>query len=355
MDSSSDDDRVEGPLPVIPYCIVGGRPLLRYSPARWGRSCPCRAKYSYPNRLVLGVAEERRHLTRDFRIALEEREEMEATIEAQAARIQELEARETGNYVDGIMAECVTMIERLEEALLGNIPGEAAPAVEVEVEPIEEDPKENPSKAVGSSTLEVKGLFHIIVSSEQTIAAITIYQLQNLSSLQELCQVLAKTRKSMCYTLIDRLIRLILTLPVSTATTEREVKGLFHIIVSSEQTIAAITIYQELSQVLEKTRKSMCYTLIDRLIRLIFTLPVSTVTTERVFSAMKIIKICLRSRMEEDFLTNSMIMYIEKEIARTFDINSIIEDFDKIKSHRAQFYMSHTGVERRGATTTLQL
>ncbi|XP_027088673.2 uncharacterized protein [Coffea arabica] len=46
-------------------------------------------------------------------------------------------------------------------------------------------------------------------------------QLQNLSSLQELCQVLAKTRKSMCYTLIDRLIRLILTLPVSTATIVR--------------------------------------------------------------------------------------------------------------------------------------
>ncbi|CDP20497.1 unnamed protein product [Coffea canephora] len=34
-------------------------------------------------------------------------------------------------------------------------------------------------------------------------------QLPNLSSLQELCQVLAKTRKSMRYTLIDRLIRVL--------------------------------------------------------------------------------------------------------------------------------------------------
>ena len=93
MDSSSDDDRVEGPLPVIPYCLVGGGPLLRYSPARRGRSCPCRTRYSYPNRLVLGVAEEWRHLVRDLRIALAEREEMEATMEAQLARIQELEAR----------------------------------------------------------------------------------------------------------------------------------------------------------------------------------------------------------------------------------------------------------------------
>ncbi|XP_027121994.1 uncharacterized protein [Coffea arabica] len=98
----------------------------------------------------------------------------------------------------------------------------------------------------------------------------------------------------------------------------------------------------ELCQVLAKTRKSMFYILIDRLIRLILILPVSTATTERAFSAMKIIKTYLRSRMEEDFLANSMIMYIEKEIARTFDINSIIDDFDKIKSRRAQFHMSYT-------------
>nr|XP_027082388.1 zinc finger MYM-type protein 1-like [Coffea arabica] len=117
---------------------------------------------------------------------------------------------------------------------------------------------------------------------------------------------------------------------------------LFQIEFSCNSQLQNLSSLQELCQVLAKTRKSMCYTLIDRLIRLILTLPVSTATTERAFSAMKIIKTCLRSRMEEDFLANSMIMYIEKEIARTFDVNSIIDDFDKIKSRRAQFHMSHT-------------
>ena len=93
MDSSSDDNSVERPLPVIPYRMVGGGPLLQYSPARRGRSWSYRAKYSYPNRLVLEVAEEWRQLTLDFRRVLEEREEMEATMEAQAARFQELENR----------------------------------------------------------------------------------------------------------------------------------------------------------------------------------------------------------------------------------------------------------------------
>ncbi|XP_027109392.1 uncharacterized protein [Coffea arabica] len=117
---------------------------------------------------------------------------------------------------------------------------------------------------------------------------------------------------------------------------------LFQIEFSCNSQLQNLSSLQELCQVLAKTRKSMCYTLIDRLIRLILTLPVSTATTERAFSAMKMIKTCLHSRMEEDFLANSMIMYIEKEIARTFDINSIIDDFDKIKSRRAQFHMSHT-------------
>ncbi|XP_027166505.1 uncharacterized protein LOC113766520 [Coffea eugenioides] len=43
---------------------------------------------------------------------------------------------------------------------------------------------------------------------------------QELSGIHELCQGLVKTRKSVTYPLIDRLIRLVLTLLVSTATTE---------------------------------------------------------------------------------------------------------------------------------------
>ena len=45
--------------------------------------------------------------------------------------------------------------------------------------------------------------------------------LKNLSTMLQLCQSLARTGKSRTFYLIDRFIRLILTLPVSTATTER--------------------------------------------------------------------------------------------------------------------------------------
>jgi hypothetical protein len=46
--------------------------------------------------------------------------------------------------------------------------------------------------------------------------------------------------------------------------------------------------------------------------------------TERIFSAMKIVKIRLHNRMKDDFLANYLIVYIEKEIAERFTINMIM-------------------------------
>ena len=66
----------------------------------------------------------------------------------------------------------------------------------------------------------------------------------------------------------------------------------------------------------------------DRLIHLVLTLPVSTTTIERIFSSMKIVKTRLCSKMEDEFLTNSLITYIEKDIAKLFDDDSIINAFD---------------------------
>ena len=66
-------------------------------------------------------------------------------------------------------------------------------------------------------------------------------------------------------------------------------------------------------------------------------LPISTATTERVFSAMNIIKNRLRNKMEDDFLMDSMILYIEKEIAAKFGTESIIDDFRDLKEYRVPF------------------
>jgi len=92
----------------------------------------------------------------------------------------------------------------------------------------------------------------------------------------------------------------------------------------------------DLCQGLVEAEKSTIYPLVDRLIRLILTLPVSTAITERVFSAIKIVKIIFHNRMEDDFLVNYLIVYIEKEIAERFTIDMIIDYFYFIKERRAQ-------------------
>ncbi|XP_073279571.1 uncharacterized protein [Primulina huaijiensis] len=99
----------------------------------------------------------------------------------------------------------------------------------------------------------------------------------------------------------------------------------------------SLSTISELCQWLIKTNKSMTYNLIFRVIVLVLTLPVSTATTERSFSAMNIVKTRLRSKMEDDFLSYALMIYIEKEIARNVSIEDIIEDFENLKERRIPF------------------
>ncbi|XP_028112903.1 zinc finger MYM-type protein 1-like [Camellia sinensis] len=91
---------------------------------------------------------------------------------------------------------------------------------------------------------------------------------------------------------------------------------------------------QSFCEWLVRTNKSTIYQLVYRVITLVLTLPVSTATTERSFSAMKIVKSRLRNKMEDKFLTDSLLVYIEKEIVENFITESIIEDFRDMKERR---------------------
>jgi hypothetical protein len=66
------------------------------------------------------------------------------------------------------------------------------------------------------------------------------------------------------------------------------------------------------------------------------TLPISTVTTKRAFSAMKHVKIVLRNKIKEEFLADSMMIYIERELVEDIDSDSIIDEFYSTKHRRVQ-------------------
>nr|XP_017221579.1 PREDICTED: zinc finger MYM-type protein 1-like [Daucus carota subsp. sativus] len=102
------------------------------------------------------------------------------------------------------------------------------------------------------------------------------------------------------------------------------------------------TKFQDLSTLSElcvrlvDTGKLEHYSLIYRLICLVLTLPVSTATTERVFSAMKLMKTGLRNKMEEEYLRDSMLINIEREYAENIDVDEVIDEFYAQKNHRVQ-------------------
>ena len=59
------------------------------------------------------------------------------------------------------------------------------------------------------------------------------------------------------------------------------------------------------------------------------------VSTKTVF--ITLVKTNLRNKMKNDFLTDSLILYIENDIASTFSLDSIIDDFEDLKECRISF------------------
>ena len=59
------------------------------------------------------------------------------------------------------------------------------------------------------------------------------------------------------------------------------------------------------------------------------------ISTEMVFIIL--VKTNLRNKMENDFLTDSLILYIENDIVSTFSLDSIIDDFEDLKECRISF------------------
>ncbi|XP_042753304.2 uncharacterized protein LOC111915266 [Lactuca sativa] len=111
---------------------------------------------------------------------------------------------------------------------------------------------------------------------------------------------------------------------------------IFNIDMTKNPKLSGVSTIADLWKGLVETQKRETYYLLDRVVRLILTLPVSTATTERGFSAMKIFKNRLRNTMSDDFLANNLVVYIEREIAENIDSKSVIDEFKDLKGRRAE-------------------
>ncbi|CAN0900384.1 Zinc finger MYM-type protein 1 [Linum grandiflorum] len=106
-----------------------------------------------------------------------------------------------------------------------------------------------------------------------------------------------------------------------------------HVVRNSDFKVPSLA---KLLEMLVTRRLEEQYTMICRLIRLLLTLPVSTSTTERAFSAMKFVKNDLRTKMADGFLADSLLMFIERDYTRQLDVESTIDEFARLKNRRVQ-------------------
>ncbi|KAI5343730.1 hypothetical protein L3X38_011606 [Prunus dulcis] len=72
------------------------------------------------------------------------------------------------------------------------------------------------------------------------------------------------------------------------------------------------------------------------LLTLALTLPVATASVERAFSAMNVIKGPLRNRMGDQWLSDSLLVYIEKDVFVCIDNETIMGRFQNMKTRRGQ-------------------
>ena len=83
-----------------------------------------------------------------------------------------------------------------------------------------------------------------------------------------------------------------------------------------------------------QSRRHTAFSLVYRLVVLVLILPVATATVERAFSAMKIIKTELRNKMGDEWLNHRMVCYIERGVFASIKNDDIVKRFQELKTRR---------------------
>jgi hypothetical protein len=87
----------------------------------------------------------------------------------------------------------------------------------------------------------------------------------------------------------------------------------------------------DLSVKLVETKKNLTYNIVYKLLKLVLILPVATATVERVFSSMNYVKNKLRNKMGSKFLNDCLVTYIEKEFFLQVKDDAIISRFQALE------------------------
>ena len=77
---------------------------------------------------------------------------------------------------------------------------------------------------------------------------------------------------------------------------------------------------------------------VHNLLRLYLTVPITSATSERTFSALRRILTYLRSSMSEQGLNNCMLLHIHKDLTDACDMEQVARDFISVNSERRNYF-----------------
>ena len=89
----------------------------------------------------------------------------------------------------------------------------------------------------------------------------------------------------------------------------------------------------DVTKMIVKMKKDV-YAFVYKLLKFTLILPVKTISVERVFSIMNIVKSRLHNRMRDQWINDYLITYIEFDIFDTINNDVIIEQFQNISKRR---------------------
>ncbi|KAL4011093.1 hypothetical protein IC575_028140 [Cucumis melo] len=189
---------------------------------------------------------------------------------------------------------------------------------------------------------EITNTYHYRVEIFYAVIDMQLQELNNrfTEKSTELLLYVAYLNPSNSFTTFDRqkLIFLAQFYPRDFSTTEllifEDQLQNYIIDVCSDNMFVGLTSIGDLSQKMVITAKDKVYPLVYWLLTLALILPVTTATVERTFSVMSIIKTQLRNRMEDQWMNDCLVAYIERDLFDKIDNESIMYRFQNMKSRR---------------------
>lgn len=106
--------------------------------------------------------------------------------------------------------------------------------------------------------------------------------------------------------------------------------------VRADERFAGMKTISELAKLMVSTNKHLAFPLVYQLLKLVLVLPVATASVERCFSTMKIMNTVLRNRIDDDFMNQCIICFYEQRLLYSTPRKIVIERFLKMKHRRGQ-------------------